>query len=871
MRKIIASGTLASLALILLLLLSACGDNSKNLTVAEVKIADGAEQCALPGESFSRQLRVELLGREKGLNLRPDSKLLPVSGQEILFTPVDGSRLTVEPNVAKTDVSGTVSVTVKAGTETGDNYLKITPVGAEDKSKTIRFIVGARLDGAEQEGLAGEYLPKPLSITLVRPDGKPAENVPVYFSVLSSPERKNTAKVNTHSALTNRNGVASTQVRLGKTTGEYKIGVEVADPKSGYFLRTSQFRVLGVDLTTVIITVIGGLAFFIFGMKMMGDGLLKIAGENMKRVLQFFSRNGFVAILAGTAVTAVIQSSSATTVMVVGFINAGLLTLKQAVGIIFGANIGTTVTAQIISFNLSGLALPAVAIGFMMMALSKRRVVQGWGETVLGFGMLFFGMEMMSTELKTLGNFPTFVNFFRFFDCAPVTPQGYMPIAAVLGAIAIGMVATFIIQSSSAAMGIVLALAAGGLINFYTAVPLLLGTNIGTTITMFLASLAANRVAKQAALAHFMFNLIGTILMVILFYVPYGPDKIPVFLYFINYMTPGDVFAAIPQNVERHIAMAHTMFNVLAVTAIFPVMGLFTLMCEKLLPIRDTASTSTKSLEPHLLATPTIALEQVVVEIRRMVQDSWAMIDQAVNRYFIEATVDPEGFKELKEREKKVDAMQADVTNYLVQITRQNLTQHQSDLIPLLMHCTNDAERIADHTETIMKLTKRLAKANVKLSDVARQDLNTLWELLDFQAKNVALALGSTNHESVESALASERRINKLAKKYEKDYTKRKDSPALQAMMNETDNEIPYTGNDAEISNIAMENEREINQLTRQYEMEHVSRRNAGKCSVESSVIFIELLWELEHIGDHLANIAVRTPEIQKHYVSLNK
>ena len=302
MRKIIASGTLASLALILLLLLSACGDNSKNLTVAEVKIADGAEQCALPGESFSRQLRVELLGREKGLNLRPDSKLLPVSGQEILFTPVDGSRLTVEPNVAKTDVSGTVSVTVKAGTETGDNYLKITPVGAEDKSKTIRFIVGARLDGAEQEGLAGEYLPKPLSITLVRPDGKPAENVPVYFSVLSSPERKNTAKVNTHSALTNRNGVASTQVRLGKTTGEYKIGVEVADPKSGYFLRTSQFRVLGVDLTTVIITVIGGLAFFIFGMKMMGDGLLKIAGENMKRVLQFFSRNGFVAILAGTAV-----------------------------------------------------------------------------------------------------------------------------------------------------------------------------------------------------------------------------------------------------------------------------------------------------------------------------------------------------------------------------------------------------------------------------------------------------------------------------------------------------------------------------------------------------------------------------------------
>ena len=249
MRKIIASGTLASLALLLLILLSACGDNTKNLSVAEVKIAAGGEQCALPGETFSHQLRVEILGREKGLNLRPDSKLLPVQGQEVLFTPVDGSRLTVEPQRAKTDISGNVSVTVKAGTETGDNYLKITPVGAEEKSKTVRFIVGARLDGAEQEGLAGENLPKPLSITLVRPDGKPAENVPVYFSVLSSPERKNSAKVKTPEVLTNRKGVASTQVQLGKTTGEYKIGVEVADPKSGFFLRTSQFRVLGVDLT----------------------------------------------------------------------------------------------------------------------------------------------------------------------------------------------------------------------------------------------------------------------------------------------------------------------------------------------------------------------------------------------------------------------------------------------------------------------------------------------------------------------------------------------------------------------------------------------------------------------------------------------
>lgn len=247
------------------------------------------------------------------------------------------------------------------------------------------------------------------------------------------------------------------------------------------------------------------------------------------------------------------------------------------------------------------------------------------------------------------------------------------------------------------------------------------------------------------------------------------------------------------------------------------------------------------------------------------------MIDQAVNQHFVTASYDPEAFKALKEKEKKVDAMQSEVTNYLVQITRKHLTPTQSDLIPLLMHCTNDAERIADHSETIMKLTKRLAKAGVELSDIARSDLKTLWELLDFQAKNVALALGSTDRESVDSALASERRINKLTKKYEKDYTRRGDVPALQSMLNESDNEMVCPGEHPEMPNIVMENEREINQLTRQYEMEHVSRRNEGKCSVEGSVIFIELLWELERIGDHLANIAVRTPEIQKHYISLKK
>ena len=264
-----------------------------------------------------------------------------------------------------------------------------------------------------------------------------------------------------------------------------------------------------------------------------------------------------------------------------------------------------------------------------------------------------------------------------------------------------------------------------------------------------------------------------------------------------------------------------------------------------------------------------MALEQTVVEIRKMVSRSWKMIDRVVNSHFLSVNVDSDAFRELREQEQKIDDMQTAITNYLVQITRRPLTQHQSDLIPLLMHCTNDAERIADHTENIMKLTKRMAKANAVLSDVAKADLARLWDLLNSQANNVRIALAGTDKESVLSALKEEKKINKLAKRYEKDYMRNQDTlrgidPAQTAL---SDDAAEAVGE--EISTLAMENEEEINQLTKRYEQSHIERRNEGKCAVEPSVIFIEMLWELERIGDHLANIAVRAPEIQKHYFAM--
>ncbi len=802
-----------------LLSVAGCSDGQKKAEVDQLKVFSGANQFALPGLPFAHDLVVVANGPvERGL-LGGQGARKPAVNAHLRIQLQAGSDLVVEPQECVTDLGGAARFKVTAGVRVGDHYLKIIPENSTDLALTVRFTVGAQITGGNQEVAVGDVAPRPVTIKLMRPNGSPAANVPVYFRITSSPTGGIAgAETFPETARTDENGEAQTRVKVGNVSGEYQLGVEVADPAENYFMRQLSVRVLALDVWKVVINVLGALALFVFGMKMMSDGLMKIAGDRMKKILQFFSRNGVVAVCAGTAVTAVVQSSSATTVMVIGFINAGLLNLTQAIGIIFGANIGTTVTAQIISFNLGILAMPAIAIGMIGIFASKR-IVRGWGESAVGFGLIFYGIGLMSSELKVLSVLPSFQNFFQLFNCAPGAEATFMPIGPVLGALLVSSIFTMLVQSSAAALGIVLALAGGGLINFYTAMPLLLGTNIGTTITAFLAALAANRTAKQAALAHFLFNAIGAVLLIGSFYIPYGSERIPIYLAFINAITPGDVFAEVPQNIERHIAMAHTIFNVVNTIILLPFIKPFAHLCERLIPVTATDGVATRLLEPHLLATPTAALEQVVLAIRNMVSDSWRMIDAAVCRHFMKLDLDKESMEELAAAEEKIDQMQADVTGYLVQIMRRrNLTDHQSELIPLLMHCTNDAERIADHTANILALTERLAKSDKKLSGASTKAIEKVWNILNNEAASVIEALGSTDAEEVKAALKSERKINKL---------------------------------------------------TKEFEEENIDRLRKGSCSLVNSVIFIELLGELEKIGDHLSNIAERTPEIQKHYINL--
>ena len=545
----------------------------------------------------------------------------------------------------------------------------------------------------------------------------------------------------------------------------------------------------------LLLNVFGGLAIFIFGMKLMSDGLHMAAGDKMRSVLKLFSANRFVAILSGTVVTAVVQSSSASTVMVIGFVNAGLLSLIQAIGIIFGSNIGTTVTAQLVAFEISWIIMPSIILGLLMSFVPKP-ACKAWGETLIGLGFLFLGMEIMSKELTALSSNQYFINLFRTFDCAPV--DGSIPIGSLLGAISIGLVSTIVIQSSSACTGIVLALGTSGLVNLYTAVAIVLGSNIGTTITAQLAALPANRIAKQAALAHTLFNVIGVVVIVSTFWITIGGS--PIFFKFIDWISLGS-------DLPRKIANAHTVFNVLTTLILIPFIPLLAKVCERIIPLSSERVRYLR-LEPKLLDTPPIALIQTSDALRRMLKKAWRMVDCALNIYNKNDTKNQQLLAILDEKEQRVDKYQQDITNYLSELMLRPLSAQEADSIPLLLHCTNDAERIGDHTFIIKDFMNKLLEPDCKLSDEAEAEFATLHKLLETQAQCALKLL-----------------------------------------------EKP----DAKLRSEAGELKVKINMLTDEYEKHHLKRLADGKCQASAGVVFIGLISEIKKISRHLANITDRT------------
>lgn len=439
------------------------------------------------------------------------------------------------------------------------------------------------------------------------------------------------------------------------------------------------------------LTVLGGLAIFVYGMGLMSDGLKEIAGEKLKAALGYMTRNRFFAILAGAGVTALIQSSSATSVMTVGFVNAGLLSLQQAIGVIFGANIGTTITGQIVSFKLDDIALPAVTLGVVGLMIAKRVFTRGIWRTVLGFGLLFFGMTIMSSELKELARTPGFSKFFELFNCTPAQGSGYMPILSILGAILVGTLCTMIVQSSSATIGITIALANSGVISIWSAIPIVLGDNIGTTITAAFAAIGANANARRTALAHAMFNILGTVWVTLSFFLVININGInaPAFFHAVNALTEGN--GLLGENPGRHVAMAHTIFNVANVIVLTAFIPLIAKICTKIL--KEKTGKEDSILEPRFLATPEIACVASVRALTDMLRRATTLTQVAVRSALGEAQIARDV---LQEKEDAIDERQNAIRDYLVGISQHKINSRIASSLPEILHCVNDTERISD-------------------------------------------------------------------------------------------------------------------------------------------------------------------------------
>ena len=458
-----------------------------------------------------------------------------------------------------------------------------------------------------------------------------------------------------------------------------------------------------------LLSLVGGLALFLFGMNAMGDGLAKLSGGKMEHLLEKLTTNKLKAVLLGAAVTAVIQSSSATTVMVVGFVNSGIMRLSQAVGIIFGANIGTTITSWILSltgiestsffvqlFKPSSFS-PILAIaGVVMLLFSKKDKKKDVGTIMVSFAILMFGMEMMSGAVAPLKDMPEFTQFFTMFS------------NPILGLI-VGAVLTAIVQSSSASVGILQALCSTGAVTYASALPIILGQNIGTCVTAIISSIGASKNARRAALVHLYFNIIGTVFVMAVFY---GLNA------FVHFTFLGTAAGAMG------IAVIHTVFNVVATAVLLP----FSKALEKLATISVpdkkeqlvVQNDEFKLLDERFLEKPAFAVEQCIKTTVRMADLSQNAVDKAIG---LLAGYNSETALEVEKMEELVDKYEDELGTYLVKLSTKALSQHDSETVSKLLHCIGDFERISDHALNLKEAAQEMNEKHIEFSKDARLEL----------------------------------------------------------------------------------------------------------------------------------------------------
>lgn len=510
----------------------------------------------------------------------------------------------------------------------------------------------------------------------------------------------------------------------------------------------------------------------------MGDGLQKFAGDRLRDILDRFTSNPFLGVLAGMLVTMLIQSSSGTTVLTVALVNAGFMTLRQAIGVIMGANIGTTVTAFIIGLDIGEYALPIIAIGCFMIFFFKSQKVNVIGQAIFGFGALFFGLELMSNGMKPLRSLEAFHELTVNMSDNPI-----------LGVV-IGTVFTLIVQSSSATVGILQGLFSEGAITLHAAIPVLFGDNIGTTITAVLASIGTSVAARRAAFTHVTFNIIGAVIFMIFLGL------------FVNYVT--FLQNTFNLNPEMTIAFAHGSFNIANTMIQFPFIGALAWLVTKLIPGEDvTIEYKPKHLDPIFVEqSPTVALDQAKSEIIRMGEYSVKGLEETS----LYAMTQQEKHSEMAMQiEGALNNLDKEITNYLVNISSRTLSEADSAKHTALMDTVRDIERIGDHFENILELIQYKITNKINLTEHAHEDLH---EMFDLTISTVNQAVKSLELMDREEALA------------------------------------------------VVQKEDQIDKMERSFRKRHIIRMNEGQCTGSAGIVFVDIISNLERIGDHAVNIA---------------
>lgn len=531
---------------------------------------------------------------------------------------------------------------------------------------------------------------------------------------------------------------------------------------------------------SIVLNMAGGLGLFLFGMRVMSDSIEKVAGAKLRRILEIFTTNRFTGMLVGIVFTGIIQSSSACTAMVVSFVNAGLMNLYQAAGVIFGANIGTTITSQLVSFNLSAYAPVILLTGVLLVMFVKNAQIKKFGDIIIGFGVLFLGLSTMSSSMAEIKKAPEVVNLLGSL---------HNPFMGTL----VGLLLTSVIQSSSVTVSIVLLLAYQKLLPLHITLYIILGCNIGACSTALLASLAGKKDAKKAALIHFWFNVIGTVILYGVLFV--AEDQVMNLIWFIS------------SDEGRFVANAHTMIKIFQVLVLFPFSGAIVRLSSLCVPGEDKKinyreSYQLKYIGEKVVFNPATAVVEVIKELDRMASLASENLNRAMNALI---TLDEEDIEEVYEVEKNINFLNHAITDYLVKINQSTLPIEDLKSIGALFHVVNDIERIGDHAENVADAARQRREDNVAISKQAQRELG---EMLDM--------------------------VNKIIQ-YSVEMFVKSDEAHMQDVI---------------------ELEDKVDEKERQLQRAHVERLTKGECTPEAGMIFSDIISGLERVSDHATNIA---------------